>query len=116
MDPATMAAMTVGALSPYLVEAAKGAAGKVGEAAYEGGARLCKFLKAKLGGGDEKALTRLELDPEDADNQAALRIVLKESLQQDAAFRNGLEALLKALPKNAASQSANVAGDANVVN
>jgi hypothetical protein len=117
MDPGTMAAATVAALSPYLVEAVKGAAGKVGEAAYESGAKLLRFLKGKLSGGDEqKALSRLEQEPEDADNQAALRVVLKESLKGNATFRDDLEALLKALPKNAVSQSATVVGDSNVVN
>jgi hypothetical protein len=117
MDPGTIAAAAVDALSPYLIEVAKGAAGKVGEAAYAGGAKLFKFLKHKLTGGDEqKALSRVELDPEGVDNQAALRVVLKESLQRDVAFQNELEALLKALSKNITSQSANVVGDSNVVN
>jgi hypothetical protein len=117
VDPATIAAATVTALSPYLIEVAKGAAGKVGEAAYEGGARLFKFLKGKLTSGDEqKALSRIERGPEDADNQAALRVMLKESLQQDSAFRDELEALLKALPKTETSQSVNVLGDSNIVN
>lgn len=117
MDPTAMAVATVTALSPYLIEAVKGAAGKVGEAAYESGAKLFKFLKDKLSGQDEqKALSRLAQEPEDSDNQAALRVVLKESLQRDVALRNELEALLKALPKNAASQSANVVGDSNIVN
>jgi len=40
MDPVTMATAAVTALSPYLIEAAKGAAGKAGEAAYEGVAKL----------------------------------------------------------------------------
>jgi hypothetical protein len=116
MDPATMAAATVATLSPYLVEATKKAAGKVGEAAYEGGAKLLEFLKRKLTGGNEqKALSRVELEPEDTDNLAALRVVLKESLQQDAAFRDELGAFLKALPQNDTSQSANVIGDGNVV-
>jgi hypothetical protein len=117
MDPSAMAAATVAALSPYLIEAAKGAAGRVGEAAYESGAKLMRFLKSKLSGGDKQnALSRLEQEPEDADNQAVLRVVLKESLRQDATFRDELEALLKALPTNAGGQSANVAGDSNVVN
>jgi len=117
MDPITMAAATVTALSPYLIEAATGAVRKVDEAAYESGARLFKFLKDKLTGKDEQsALSRVELDPEDADNQAALRVALKESLQRDGALRNEFEALLKAIFKNAASQSVNVAGDSNHVN
>jgi hypothetical protein len=117
MDPATMAAATVTALSPYLIEAAKGTAGRVGEAAYEGGAKLLEFLRRKLTGGDgQKALSRFERDPVDADNEAALRVVLKELLQRGAAFQDQLEALLKALPKSATNQSANVIGDSNVVN
>jgi hypothetical protein len=115
MDPATIATATVVALSPYLIEAAKGAGGKVGEAAYDSVARLFKFLKSKLTGGDEKALSRLEQEPQDADNQAALRVALKEAVRQDIDFGAELEALLKALPKTAASQSANVVGDNDVV-
>jgi hypothetical protein len=117
MDPIAMAAATVTALSPYLIEAAKGAGGKIGETAYESGARLFKYLKHKLTGREEQtALNRLEQEPEDQDNQAALRVVLKESLQRDGTLRNELEALLRALPENATSQSANVVGDSNMVN
>jgi hypothetical protein len=116
MDPVTMAAATVAALSPYLVEAAKGAATKAGEAAYRGGARLFRFLRGKLQGADEqKALTRLEQEPEDADSQAALRIVLKESLRRDVGFRDELEALLKAIPTTEVSQVADVVGDGDTV-
>ena len=115
MDPVTMAAATVTALAPYLVEAAKGAGGKLGEAAAEGGAKLFRFLKNKLTGSEEqKALARVEQDPS-ADNQTVLRVVLKESLASDAAFRDELEALLGAMPKVAASQSATIVGDNDVV-
>jgi len=75
-----MATVTVAAVSPYLVEAAKGAAGKVGEAAYAGSAKLLKFLKSKLRGADEKALSRVEHEPENADYQAALRVALRDGL------------------------------------
>jgi hypothetical protein len=117
MDPITMAAAAVTALSPYLIEAAKGAGGKIGEAAYESAAKLFKFLKDKLRGQDEqKALARLEQAPGDSDNQAALRVVLKEALQRDATLCNELEPLLKAVPQNITGQSMNVAGDNNVSN
>ena len=115
MDPATMATLTVAAVSPYLVEVAKGAAGKVGEAAYERSAKLWKFLKSKLRGGDVKALARIEGEPGNADNQAALRVVLREWVEQDPAFRDELAALLNALPKTAAHQSAVIVGDGNEV-
>jgi len=116
MDPVTLATLAVTALSPYLIEAAKGAGGKAGEAAYEGVGKLFRFLKDKLSGSDEqKALRRVEEHPEDADNQAALRVVLKETLQRDQGFCGELEALLKSLPKTAPSQSANVMGNENVV-
>lgn len=110
-----MATVTVGAVSPYLVEAAKGAGGKVGEAAYASAAKLFRFLKSKLTGGDEKALSRVEHEPENADYQAALRVVLKEWVEQDPTFRDGLAELLKALPKAAAHQSASIVGNDNVV-
>jgi hypothetical protein len=117
MDSASLAAATVAALSPYLAAAAKKTAEKVGEATYENGAKLVKFLKRKLSGeNDQKALSRVEENPEDADNQAALRVVLKESLQQDTTFQDELEALLNDLPENAMSLSANVVGDNDVVN
>ena len=115
MDPATMATLTVAAVSPYLVEVAKGAAGKVGEAAYEGSAKLWKFLKSKLRGGDEKALARIEGEPGNADNQAALRVALKEWVEREPTFRDELAALLNALPKPTAGQSASIVGDDNVV-
>jgi hypothetical protein len=99
MDPIIKAAATVAA-SPYLTEAAKGAANKVGEAAYEGGAKLLAFLKRKLTSENEqKALNRVELEPEDPDSQAALRVVLKESPKQDIPFREELEVLLKRSPR-----------------
>ena len=116
MDPIIKAAATVAA-SPYLTEAAKGAANKVGEAAYEGGAKLLAFLKRKLTSENEqKALNRVELEPEDPDSQAALRVVLKESPKQDIPFREELEVFLKRFPKTKASQSANVVGNSNIVN
>jgi hypothetical protein len=115
MDPVTMAAVTVAAVSPYLVEVAKGAAGKGGEAAYASGAKLVKFLKSKLTGSDEKALSRVEHEPENADNQAALRVVLREWVERDPASRDELAALLNALPKTAARQSTNIVGDSNEV-
>jgi len=116
MDPVTMATLAVTALSPYLIEAAKGAGGKAGEAAYEEVAKLFRFLKEKLSGSNEqKALRRVEEHPEDPDNQAALRVVLKETLQRDQGFCGELEALLKSLPKTAASQLAIIVGNENVV-
>ena len=117
MDPITKAAATVAALSPYLIEAAKGAGGKAGEATFMGCSKLFKFLKDKLNGQDEqKALSRLAQEPEDLDNQAALRVVLKESLKRDLDLQNELNALLKTIPKAEASQSRSVVGDSNIVN
>jgi hypothetical protein len=111
-----MAALTVTAVSPYLAEATKGAAGKVGEAAIEGGAKLFRFLKSKLRGADEKALSRVEREPGNADYQAALRVALTEWAERDPASRDELAALLKALPPTTvAHQSANIVGDGNEV-
>jgi hypothetical protein len=115
MDPITMAGAVVTTLSPYLIEAAKGAGGKIGEAAYESGPKLFKFLKDKLRGQDEqKALSRLAQTPEDQDNQAALRVVLKEALQRDGTLLSELEPLLKAIPQTASTQSMHIVGDDNV--
>jgi hypothetical protein len=114
LDSASLAAAAVTMLSPYLLEAGKGAAGKVGEDTYEGGKKLVSWLRGKLSSEDTKALERVAADPANADKQAALRVSLSETLAANPALQNELAALLQAMPKFAASQNINQVGDGNV--
>ena len=113
-----LAAAAVAALAPYGVEAGKKAAGKVGEAAYEGSVKLLAFLKSKLKGDEQqKALSRVEEDPSDVDSQAVLRVTLREAMSADATFQNELKAFLQSLTtlpaSQSVSQSINMTGSGN---
>ena len=118
LDPISLAAAAVTVLSHYFPEAAKGAAGKVGEDAYAGGKKLVSWLREKLFPEDTKALDRVAADPSNADKQAALRVSLSETLAANPALQNELAALLQAvsqsMPKFAASQNISQIGDGNV--
>jgi len=96
------------------VEAAKKAAGKVGEEAYEGGKKLVSWLREKLSSDDTKALDRVAADPTNADKQAALRVSLSETLAANPGLQTELGTLLQSMPKFAASQNMNQVGDGNV--
>jgi hypothetical protein len=114
LDPVSLATAAVTMLSPYLLEAGKGAAGKIGEDAYEGGKKLVAWLRGKISHDDTKALDRLAADPANADKQAALRVSLSEFLADKQALQNELAALLQSMPKFAASQNINQIGNGNV--
>ena len=114
LDPTQLATAAVAALSPYFVEAAKKAAGKVGEETYEGGKKVVSWLREKLSSDDTKALDRVAADPTNTDKQAALRVSLSETLAANPALQNELAALLQSMPKFAASQNMNQVGDGNV--
>jgi hypothetical protein len=90
MDPGTIAAGVVAFLSPYLVEAGKSAAKKGGEALMTALERRFKDKPVP-----ETALEDLKADPQDPDNQAALRKELKKSLAADADFLAELAKLLE---------------------
>ena len=114
LDPTLLATTAVATLSPYFVEAAKTAAGKVGEEAYEGGKKLVSWLREKLSSDDTKALDRVAADPTNADKQAALRVSLSETLAANPGLQTELATLLQSMPKFAASQNMNQVGDGNV--
>jgi hypothetical protein len=86
MDPVTIATTAVAALIPYLGEAGKKFAGKVGEAAFEKTGELYVWLKQRLGGKPAAgtALDDLAQAPDDPDNAASLRKELKKLLAEDA--------------------------------
>jgi hypothetical protein len=122
---ATMAATAVAAVVPYLVEAGKEGAKKLGEEAAAGAVRVLGWLKDKLSAGGQEALAKLEKAPDDPDRQAALRVALKDLLADDQKLKDGLAKLLDTIPKAAIDQNlvqqgdhnraAQVAGDSNKV-
>ncbi len=116
MDPATLAAGAVGALVPYLAEAGKELAKKAGGAAWEGAGKLWTLLRSKLTRPEQQSvLADLETHPADPDVQAAARVQLKKAATEDAEFARALAELLASLPAASGGQTANVAGDNNVV-
>jgi len=103
LDPAiaAYAATTVSAIAPYLTEAARGAAKKVGE---EGAVKLLGWLREKLTGRAKEALDDLEKAPEAEDFQADLRKQLVKLLEANPDLLAELRALLPAAT-GAADQS-----------
>ena len=118
LEPISLATAAVTALSPYFLEAAKGAAGKVGDDAYAEAKKLASWLREKLLANDAKALDRVATDPGNTDKQAALRVSLSESLAANPELQSELAAILqelaKSLPKFDANQNMNQVGDGNV--
>ena len=115
MDPATLAAGAVGALVPYLAEAGKELAKKAGGAAWEGAGKLWTLLRSKLTRPEQQsALADLETHPDNKNVQGAAIWQLEKALAEDAELAGALADLLASLPASG-GQTANVAGDNNVV-
>lgn len=114
-DPVTLAIAVVNVLSPYLVDAAKAGAEKIGEAAVGGAGKLFQTLKKRFTGPTEKeALVQLEAAPEEPDAQAALRLFLKKRLASDPDLVAELSGLVEqARPGVSIQQIANITGDGN---
>jgi hypothetical protein len=91
MDPATLATAATAVLTPYLIEASKGAAKKLGE---ETGGKLFAWLSKTLTGGAKEALDDLESTPDDTDNQAVLRKQLAKLLAADPFLAKELQSRL----------------------
>ncbi|MDY6874948.1 MAG: hypothetical protein SWK90_01910 [Chloroflexota bacterium] len=108
MDPATLAATAVTLLSPYLAEAGKTAAKKIGESVGDAVPKLYQAIKSRFAQqpAAAEALADLEKTPTDKDTQAAARVQLKKILTEDASFAEQLGQLLEA---------AQSAGDSTVV-
>ena len=110
-----LSAKAIEYLLPYLSEAAKGAAGKLGGAAVDGSLKLLGYLKSKLSGEEQQtAIADLEAAPEDTDNQADLRKRLNRALAADPAFRDELAALLDKLPPPSTKQTMTLTGNDNI--
>ena len=117
VDPvsATLAATAVGYLAPYLAEAGKEGAKRIGGAAADGAVRLLGFLRDRLRGTDgETALAEVEAQPADPLNQAVLQKHLRDRLAADPGFRDELRGLVEALPAPTAEQRMAIQGDQNV--
>jgi hypothetical protein len=113
----TIAAAIVLYLTPYLAEAGKGAAKKVGETAGEKVVKLYDTLKAKLTHPfAREALTDLAKTPTDADAQATFRAQLKKALADDSQLRDELSALVETLDHETdrVRQHMVITGDDNV--
>ncbi len=111
----TLAAAAVGYLAPYLAEAGKEGAKKIGGAAADGAVRLLGFLKDKLRDTEgERALAEVEAQPGDQLNQAVLQKHLRDRLAADPGFRDELRALVEALPEPTAEQKMAIQGNQNV--
>jgi hypothetical protein len=95
MELATAAAAL---LAPYLAEAGKSVAGKVGDAAVAGITTLYGWIRKRFEDDDDSrgrdALTRLEAQPDDAGNQRALSEVLAAKAEADPSFASELKQLV----------------------
>ena len=91
MDPIQIATAVLTVLAPFLVEGGKAAAKKAGES-------LWNALEKRFQGrpAAETALVDLKQEPQDPDNQAALRKEVRKLVQADAGFRAEILDLLKA--------------------
>lgn len=117
IDPeiAQLATAVIAALTPYLTEAAKAGAKKVGEAAVGGVGKLYGVLKKRLSPEESKDLDDLAAEPEDAANRGALEKTLRKRLAADPELRAELAELLEELrASGAVSQTATIVGDGNV--
>lgn len=116
IDPAAVAATTVACLVPFLTEAGKAVAKRVGDAATDKTVQLYNFLKTKLTApGASEALTKLEKTPDQQKRQDLFRLTLEEVLVDNPQLRDELAALLQTLAPQVGevTQTANVMGNEN---
>ena len=103
-----LAGEAVALAAPYLVEAGKGAAKKLGEGA---GGKVWSWLAEKLTGHAKEALDDLEKNPGAEDNQADLRKQLTKLLEADPALLAELRALLPPAPATETTTQTQNVGD-----
>jgi hypothetical protein len=110
-DPQLVAAV-MALLHPFLIEAAKAGAGKVGEATVEGVGKLYTLLSKHFSrsGTAREALERLKETPQVPEVQTQFREVLEQRLIEDPGFRAELGGLVEFLSQR---QTAQVTGDGN---
>ncbi len=112
MDPTTLAATAVTLLSPYLAEAGKTAAKKIGESVGDAVPKLYQAIKSRFAKKPTaaEALADLEKTPTDEDLQAAVRVQLKKVLAEDTPFAEQLQRLLDAAQPTSGSTVVTVTG------
>jgi hypothetical protein len=93
MDPATIAALAVGALVRYV---SSKAAGLVDKAVDDRLDRLYDTVRAHVTGDQraERTLHELEVDPDNARRQGRLELALEGAVEDDPAFAARLAAML----------------------
>ena len=116
MIESDLADQVVGFLAPYAKKLAGKAADAVTGEVAEAAGRLWDKVKAKLAGrGAQKALERLEQDPNDPRKQGALALEVEEAAKEDPGFAKELKELLQTIEakggRDAIVQTANVQGD-----
>ncbi|HEY8114530.1 MAG TPA: hypothetical protein VII16_17030 [Actinomycetes bacterium] len=106
MDPATLAALAVGALVRYIAGKAAGVAGRAGrdiDAVVDDRLdRLYNAVRERLGGDrrGERTLNDLEGQPDDARRQGRLELALEEVIEEDPGFASRLAAMLEDLSQH----------------
>jgi len=98
MDPATLAAAAIALFKPALAKAGEKLVEKVRERLPENVGKVWDTITAAFKGNPaaETAVKDFVENPDDADNEAALRKELKKAATSDATFAGELEKLLKA--------------------
>jgi len=107
MDPASLGAMAVSILAPYLSQAGSTAAQKIGAALPGEIEHLLDAVRKRFGAEPDpyatQTLARLEQQPAAAPRQRALADVLAEKAEADPAFRTELERLVDGVRSQPAS-------------
>jgi hypothetical protein len=112
MDPATLAAVAISFVAPYLIslgkEAAKGAAGEAGKSVWT-------WIKGKLVSPlGAAAVAEAENAPQEPENMQALQAALAKALKADPDAAKALEEMLQKHGASTSSQSINIVGDGNI--
>jgi len=111
MDPTTLAAAALAAVTPYLVDAAKDAAK---QAAAGAGKAVWDWVKGKLTGeAGKEAVSDLEAAPAAPENALALQAALTKVLKKEPEAAAALAELLKAQGVALTMQTMTVTGDNN---
>ncbi len=117
MDPATLAALALTVLSPYLAKVGEKVAEKMGESLPTHAEKLWTTLTGKLDTrpAAKVAVEDLAENPADADNQAAFRKELKKALAEDPQFLAVMAELLEKAQKESQSiKNSAVAGQGGI--
>ncbi len=114
-DTATFLAPALPLLYGFTKEAAKGAAGKLGETVIEKADALLTKLKAKFSSRPalEEAVKDVAKLPDDADSQAALRVQLRKLLEAEPDFAGELHQIISTV--NTTTVTQHVSGMGNFV-